>query len=270
MINVVFWNLNKKPLKDLLTALVKSCAVDLLILAENGMSPSTVLAALNAESPNYKTRSWSLCTKITVFTKFHSSFLQPTFESDRILICRLKLPARVDILLAMAHLPSKINFDDFSQLVECQRLSDSVREAEKKAGHNRTILVGDFNANPFEPAIAGTTGLHAVMAKQVAMRQSRQVQDKEYRFFYNPMWRHFGEHQNGPPGSYYYGAGGHITYFWNIFDQVLVRPELIKNFPDQELRILTSIDGVNLLADSGQPNTRIASDHLPMFFKLDL
>lgn len=270
MVSVVFWNLNRRPLQDLLAALVKSYAIDLLILAENTMPTSAILAALNGERPGYKARPWSICSKITVFTRFRAEFLEPTEESDRILVCRLKLPARTDILLAMAHLPSKANFDDMSQLAECQLLSESVRNAETKAGHARTVLVGDLNVNPFEPAVAGALGLHAVMAKQVAMRNSRKIQNREYRFFYNPMWRHFGERPDGPPGTYYYGSAGHVTYFWNIFDQVLIRPELIQHFPDEELRILTTIGAIKLLGASGRPNKDFASDHLPMLFKLDI
>jgi hypothetical protein len=270
MINIIFWNLNCKPLQDLLAALVKSYAVDVLILAENKIPTSRVLRALNAASPGYKTRPWSVCSRISIFTKFPAKFLQPLEESDRFLICRLTLPPRMEILLAMAHLSSKIYSDATDQLAECQLLSETVRRAEMKAKHTRTILVGDFNVNPFEAAVVGALGLHAVMAKQVAMRNSRTVQNKEYQFFYNPMWRYFGERLDGPPGTYYYGVGGQVTYFWNIFDQVLVRPALIPYFPDHELRILTAIGDMNLLSANGQPNRDVASDHLPMLFKLDI
>jgi hypothetical protein len=270
MINVIFWNLNRKPLQHLLAALVKNYVVDVLILAENKIPKAALLAALNARRAQYRARPWDLCSKITVFTKFNARFLQPTVESDRILICRLKLPARTEILLAMAHLPSKVHFDEDSQLAECHALSERIKEAENKAGHARTILVGDLNVNPFEKGIVGTLGLHAIMAKHVAMRNSRIVQDKQYQFFYNPMWKHFGERPDSPPGSYYYDKANHTNYFWNIFDQVLIRPDLIKHFPDQELRIVTSIGGVNLLGTNGEPDKATASDHLPMFFKLDI
>src|ERR1700694_1825105 len=256
MINIVFWNLNRRPLQDLLAALVKNYAVDVLILAENKIPPTTVLRALNGARPGYKTRPWSVCTKIAIFTKFHEKFLQPLEESDRVLICRLSLPARLDILLAMAHLSSKLYLDQTDQIAECQLLAETVKRAETKVEHTRTILVGDLNVNPFEAAIVGALGLHAVMAKQVAMRNRRTVQNKEYQFFYNPMWRHFGERPDGPPGTYYYGAAGQVTYFWNIFDQVLVRPALIPHFPDHELQILTTIGDMKLLDINGHPNKK--------------
>lgn len=270
MLNIAFWNVNRRPIHSLLAALVKQEAVDLLVLAESKMSTDAVLAALNKESPGYSTRPWSVCTKIVVFTKLPVVFLQPKEESERVLICQLSLPARTEILLAMAHLPSKSNFDSMSQLAECQLLSEAIRRAETKVGHSRTVLVGDLNANPFEASVAGALGLHAVMTKNVALKGSRKVQHREYRFFYNPMWRHFGDRADGPPGTYYYSAAGHVTYFWNIFDQVLVRPDLIKSLPDDELRVLTAIGKLNLLAANGQPDHNLASDHLPLLFKLSI
>ena len=49
------------------------------------------------------------------------------------------------------------------------------QNAETKAGHTRTILVGDLNVNPFEVAVVGAHGLHAVMAKQVALKNINRV-----------------------------------------------------------------------------------------------
>src|SRR5271166_3815155 len=264
MVNILFWNLHRKPLQNHLAGLVKAYPIDLLILAENVLPLPTILTALNGERPGYKMRPWSICNKITVFTRFHADFLKPEVEDERFLICSLNLPARTEALLAMAHLSSKMHSDDHDQLARCQLLSKGVNDAEEKVGHRRTILVGDLNVNPFEAPVASAIGLHAVMSRQVATKNTRKIQDKEYRFFYNPMWRHFGEHLDGPPGTYYYASSRHVTYFWNIFDQVLVRADLIRNFPDRELRILTSIGEINLLGANGLPNKETSSDHLPM------
>ena len=44
-------------------------------------------------------------------------------------------------------------------------------------------------------------------------------------FFYNPMWGHFGDALDGPPGSYYDARSEAVAYFWNVFDQVLIRTQ---------------------------------------------
>ena len=84
------------------------------------------------------------------------------------------------------------------------------------------------------------------------------------------MWNRFGDNTGGPPGTYYYERSEHLCYFWNIFDQVLVRPDLLNLFPNQELSILSDIGGETLLSPKGLPDKAIGSDHLPVLFKLDL
>ncbi len=124
--------------------------------------------------------------------------------------------------------------------------------------------------NPFESGVVGAAGLHAVMTKQIASKGRRTVSGKQYPFFYNPMWSCFGDRTAGPPGTYYYDRAEHVCYFWNVFDQVLLRPELLDRFPSEELRILTEDGDRSLLSASGLPDKAAGSDHLPVLFKLDL
>lgn len=55
--------------------------------------------------------------------------------------------------------------------------------------------------------------------------------------------------------------------FWNIFDQVIVRPRLRSNFVDKELKIITKTQTVSLVTQNQHPNKEI-SDHLPIVFQL--
>jgi len=84
------------------------------------------------------------------------------------------------------------------------------------------------------------------------------------------MWGHFGDGSIGPPGTYYDDRSGHVAYFWNMFDQVLVRPDLLDYFATEDVQILTD-DGLEaLLTRNGRPDSTMASDHLPLLFRLDL
>jgi len=85
--------------------------------------------------------------------------------------------------------------------------------------------------------------------------------------FYNPMWSHFGDARTDTAGSYYYERAQHVNYFWNMFDQVLIRPELAERFDANKLRIITSV-GARSLRPDGRPD-RNYSDHLPIVFELD-
>jgi hypothetical protein len=269
MVSFLFWNINKKPLHSLVTALVKEHQADVVILAECEESPATLLEGLNAREVRYFFAP-GLCEALNVFTRFSSDFLVKKFESDRVSIRRLALPARLEVLLVMVHLPSRLYFNEASLAFECTELSRLIRKEEGDVGHARTIVVGDLNLNPFEVGVTGAAGLHAVMSRGVAARGSRTVQGREYPFFYNPMWRLFGDRADGPPGTYYYERAEYVTYFWNIFDQVLIRPELIPTLRADGPRIVTAVGATPLLGPDGRPDRLAASDHLPVLFGLNL
>jgi hypothetical protein len=88
--------------------------------------------------------------------------------------------------------------------------------------------------------------------------------------FYNPMWSLFGDWSPGPAGTYYYSNSEHRVFFWNIFDQVLIRPDLLDRFSNEELKVLDSDGNVSFLSPRGVPNVKLGSDHLPILFKLEL
>jgi exonuclease III len=263
----LFWNLNNQPVPHLVKEVARRNDVDVLVLAECEISVGTLLTELNAQTPDFQFAPGQ-CERIQVFTRFHSGFFAPIFESDRYSIRRLRLPLRDEILVAMVHLPSKVHFSEQSQRTECSMLARTVAEVEGLVGHKRTIVLGDFNSNPFEHGFVATDGLHAVMSKNVALRETRRVQGRDFDFFYNPMWSHFGDTGGKPCGTHYYEKAEHVNYFWNIFDQVLLRPHLLEGFSD-DVRILTAAGSTSLLDRDGRPDQRKASDHLPIVFSLD-
>jgi hypothetical protein len=263
----LFWNLNKKPVPLLVKDVARKNGVDVLVLAECEIPIGTMLTTLNAEIPDFQFAPGQ-CERIQVFTRFHSGFLAPIFESDRYSIRRLRLPLRDEVLLVMVHLPSKMHFTAESQRTECSLLARAVLEQEGRVGHSRTIVVGDFNTNPYEHGFVATDGLHAVMSKTVAQRKTRRVSGRDFDLFYNPMWSHFGDTGNRPSGTYFYEKAEHVNYFWHIFDQVLLRPSLLGGFSD-DVQILTMAGSTSLLDGNGRPDQVNASDHLPIMFSLD-
>ena len=54
-----------------------------------------------------------------------------------------------------------------------------------------------------------------------------------------------------------------------MFDQVLIRPELINGFEPAKLRIVTAIGGSPLVEQDGRPDSGNYSDHLPIVFELE-
>ncbi len=264
----VFWNLNRGGLARSVANLAWQEEADVLILAECVMPFVELMDELNAERPEYRFAAGN-CGHLIFFTRFLQYYFLPVIESHRISIRRLTLPGYKELLFAAAHLPSKQNFSEESQIFESVHLARLIEQAESSEGHQRTIVMGDLNMNPFEAGmVAATGGLHATMSRRVAARKTRQVQKENYQFFYNPMWSHFGD-RGEAGGTYYFESAEPVCYFWNLYDQVLLRPELLEGFAPEHVRIVTEIGGYSLLKN-GCPDATFASDHLPVVLELEV
>jgi hypothetical protein len=257
----------------LVVELVRQESIDILLLAEAHTSADDLVRLLNHGTTTVLatfTAPFVRCNAISMVMRFLADFAKPIHESlGRFTIQELRLPARPPFLLVAAHMPSKRNARVEAQTFEAERLASDIEQAESKVGHRRTVLVGDFNMNPFEPGMAMAGALHGVMTRSIAERGERTVGRKQYPFFYNPMWSRFGDANPGPAGTYYYGKE-QLTHFWNMFDQVLIRPELLAHFDSDRLRIVDRIGSHSLTTLRGTPNSSVASDHLPIVFELNL
>ena len=241
MISFLFWNVKHKPIEGLISELAESHSIDIIILAESNIEHSVMLKSLNAiNSPKFY-HAKGLSKKTEIYTKFLPEFVVALDENRRVSIRKFSLPARTEFNLVAVHMPSKNYFKEEDQHLEFILLASMIKEAEEQEKNFNTIIVGDFNLKPFENGAVSAMALNSVMTKDIAMKGTRIVQEKQYPYFYNPMWSKFGDLSNGPPGSYYYNNPGHISYFWNIMDQVLIRPNLIKRFKEEDLEIIDTI-----------------------------
>lgn len=181
------------------------------------------------------------------------------------------VPLYGNFSLVLVHFPSKLHWQDSDQNAYSSEVRYFVEQLEAQLGHDRTVLVGDFNMHPFQAGMVQATGLHATMDRRTAESERRVVQGKSYPFFYNPMWSFFGEKGKGEVnGTYFYPPSGQpLAYFWHVFDQVILRPSMLPVFDEDSLQIITRIGSTNLLTDKGVVHKNI-SDHLPVVFNLNL
>jgi hypothetical protein len=274
MLTFLFWNPKSKN-AAVLANLVWGHAVDVLILAECPLLPAEVLRALNTSSADYYYTE-SQCSKLQLYTRFSEEYVAPLRENganivgDDYTFRLLALPNRMEVLLCAVHFPSKLRQERLDQTIYAVGFAKELERAEKAAGHTKTVLVGDLNMNPYDDGVVCTLGLHAVMTRAIAEKQTRTVKFESNLYFYNPMWYHFGEKAQGHAGTYYYGSPKTRADFWNIYDQVLVRSELLPYFRDEDVAILWRDirSGTPLLKRDGRPDDETASDHLPVLFRL--
>ena len=259
--------MRNKNLASLLVDMVKERDIDIVCLAEDGTDSQRLKKSLSIATGKSFTTVLTRTPKLTVLTHDTSSNLQEVYgdASGRLSIRRLTF-SNTEFLLAIGHFQSKLNRIPTEQNSAMQSFADEIRYIEAKRKNFRTILLGDFNMNPFEDGIVMSHGLHAVSTKQIAQKQTRTVDGKSLPFFYNPMWQFFGDQTGGPPGTIYY-RGGRLSHEWSIFDQVLFRPDVLPWF-DDDIEIVTTAGSVDLQLKSGRPNRRLASDHFPIVFSL--
>lgn len=276
MTRFFFWNFHVQGRVEAPAAIVARTALrhdaDLVILAESKVDPGLILEELNRDSVNFHYSS-EPSKRFQVFTRFPGQFLETFRLARRMSIRRLRLPGKMEILVAFIHFYDRRNHTREEQHSLAIQIAAILRDAEADAGHKRTVLVGDFNMLPSEDGMVDAYGFGAMMTKDLARKRSRDTLDGRPRF-YNPMWGRMGDMTEGPPGTFYYRKPGLTNVYWHLLDQVLVRPELIDAFVGPSLQVLDRAFGpsgeIELIRETPKHSRLTVSDHLPILFALNL
>ena len=226
---------------------------------------------------NYKHINGHTFEKVVIFAKVNVDIQlkDVTNEGKRIAAFTIKSGIlEKKIILFVIHFYDKINYTENQQNEDINRIRRYIEKVENELDeHEFSIVCGDFNMNPFETPMIKTTGMHAMMDKNIARKGKRTVKGEDYSFFYNPMWGFWGDCGKGEAHGTYYldGSGSDIALFWHILDQVLIRKGLIDYLDYDKLNIITEINGVKLLNErTGRINSKDFSDHLPISFCLNI
>jgi len=187
-----------------------------------------------------------------------------------LLLRRVTATDRTQHVLAAVHLKSKLWASPADQLRDATDTVHDIMRAEDRLAKvvRRSIVIGDLNMNPFDPGITNADGFHAVMSRKETKPAGRMVNGKRYAFYYNPMWGLLGDRGDRPPGTFR-RLDGVYCLFWNMLDQVLIRPDLINRFSEESLRILDHDSQSSLLTPRGSSSPKLC-DHLPFVFEMDL
>lgn len=273
-LRILLWNTYRQPLFDEVKTLVKDHNINLLFIIENTGDGDMHLKSLRKIDKGYKKINHRIFNKAQIFTSVPDVDIKEIHGHGRYGIYHLTSRNFNDVLICVVHFPSKVNWGDsddhFGLCVEMKR---DIELKEIELGHHRTFILGDFNMNPFEKGFLSATGLNNTSSREIALTNSRNVFTSTFKFFYNPMWNFFGEFSKGNvQGTHYFNTYKYINFYWNIYDQVMFRPDLLDGFNESSLEIIDQID-TKSLTKTIKNTTRInkeVSDHLPLKFNLSL
>jgi hypothetical protein len=168
----------------------------------------------------------------------------------------------------LVHLPAPVRepHPDAYRLMQASALQRNVVALESSEKTPRSVLIGDFNMEPYSPGMTALDGLNAVMCRFLAQRPPRKRGGVKRRYFYNPMWGLLGDQTSlSQPASYYMPSD--TGALWHAIDQVLIRPEIIAEIHGIP-SIVTGIAGQDLLSPRSRQVEKTISDHLPISIRL--
>ena len=174
--------------------------------------------------------------------------------------------AGIDHLIIVAtHLPDRRSDSDSGVRHEVIRdIVADIQRCESERNPAGTVVIGDFNANPYDRELVAPDAFNAVLFKDIIRQnKSRTWNCKERSYLYNPVIDRLSE-EGKMYGSYYY-AKSSCSPYWNCFDQALVSRSLVDYIG--EFRYLREIGGTSLMSEV-RPSTKI-SDHLPLFVSIE-
>ena len=296
MVKILSWNIHtsskKIPplLSSVLTEIVndKEHDIDIVVLQE--AFGSFVDKALNSAGSNFYeiiTPGNLIENGVRIFlkqNKFEQPYLPQKHERNKLFIVRLKLRGGSEQFnIAAVHLHSKVGNSERQQLWKNLPIINKIKECEGKKfyGNDRTIIVGDFNHNPYENNLCDPFLLNSKNSRMlISTLTSNPVTKKTDRdFWYNPMWNLLGDHDfingNQRVTGTYFSYGVDEKPIWNLFDGIILRPSIMDRVDFNQSSILTSTKTTNFLKpfiiknNESIINDQI-SDHLPVKFTINI
>ena len=166
--------------------------------------------------------------------------------------------------IAGVHLPANPHGNHNDRFASLIALKDDLKELENSTNYKDTIVIGDFNTNPFSEEMIDKRSLNAVLFKKVIeQKETVKYDHKLYRRLYNPMLLSLSEELHNY-GSYYYNSGADCLY-WNLFDQFVINKHLLNRV--KRFYYCKGIMNNSFVSKNGIPK-EIISDHLPLIVEV--
>lgn len=261
MLNILFWNLNKNKLENYIVDCIIENEIDIAVLTE--------FSGIDFESLEK-----SFGGKYRYITGIEDDVKLALFAEESLNIKKIQTVCRYNIyevvtdfkkyLLTGVHLQDRRNYKPSDRIETIKSIVNDIENTEKFFQCDNSIVIGDFNANPYDEEFTSVYSFNAVLFKNIIDRNEYTDHhvDKKKRF-YNPILQYISE-DTGMYGSYY-DTSDSSTSYWYCLDQILVRKKLVNSIRD--VTYLKKINSEQLMGEVGPRNS--ISDHLPLVVRLE-
>lgn len=258
MLNILFWNLNKNAIENYITDCIIENDIDIAVFSEfQGIDFNKI--EKNLGKMYERVLSVQDERKLTLLAKSTFS-VEVIQQQNRYSIYNIRTALK-DYILAAIHLEDRRNYKPAQRVETIKRLVADVEKTEDVLNCGNTLVIGDFNAGPYDEELLSRYAFNAILFKKVIEKKAVS-KSKGIKMFYNPVLHYISE-DTEMYGSFYYEQD-YATPFWYCLDQVLARESLINNI--NHVEYLKKINTKELLKNT-IPNNGI-SDHLPLLVKL--
>lgn len=265
MCRIVFWNIGKRDLTSLVCGIAQATDADVIVLNECVVPIGITLGALTSHvDERFFVPASNSENRFHCFCRERAFDLSEVHKGFRTSTRKLSI-GHQPVLLGLVHGVDIRNYDSETRQAWAQELANDLRFVTSEKKNNRLILIGDFNMNPYERAMNLAAGLNAMMTRECVSAGTRTFLEKQYEFYYNPMWGLFGDGSAGPPGTVY-DTSNQGPYGWSMLDQVIINHSIVGAF--RSVQILTHAGSKGLTDKNGRPDRKAGSDHLPILVTL--
>lgn len=265
----MFWNLYRKNLIGPLIQIVLENEIDIVALVEmENLDIQGVISALKRQNQEWKVLEICPEANIRVLAKRHIHISVYT-EDKRYTSYKISEGKEI-YLFNVVHLSSSLHLEESARDQRAIFISQRLRKIEDEIfaeSEFKSIVVGDFNLQPYSLGISSALGFNATMSITKARKKFRKVEDEPKLFYFNPTWKLMGDNKI-VQGTYYNSSDQQEkSIFWYSFDEILIRPFFIDRFNWDYFGIIENA-GQHDFVSNAKINKTHYSDHLPIKFEI--
>lgn len=150
----------------------------------------------------------------------------------------------------LSHWPSRLNDVSLQVISIAERLRVNIEDELKET--KNIILVGDYNVEPYDPAIV----------HQLQSSREKAIVSKKPNVFYNPCWKFLVPSLRLKSlythGTYYYANGQ--FHNWHVIDQIMFSSNFLSDEWDLQDKYINIVNLTNL----DDTKKSLLSDHHPL------